>query len=75
MDRKLKAALSGALEPNVFPFLWLHGEDEATLREYMGVIYNAGCRAVCLESRPHPDYLGPGWWRDLDILRAGMSHR
>ncbi len=75
MDNKLSRVLSGALEPNIFPFLWLHGEDEATLREYMGVIYNAECRAVCLESRPHPDFLGPGWWRDLDILLDEARYR
>ncbi len=68
MGKTYTALQTGELEPNVFPFLWLHGEDEATLRHYMGAIQDAGCRAVCLESRPHPDYLGPGWWRDLDVL-------
>ena len=22
------------------------------------------------ESRPHPDFVGEGWWRDLDIIMA-----
>lgn len=60
--------LNGTLEANIFPFLWLHGESEAVLREYMSAIWNANIRAVCLESRPHPDFLGDGWWHDLDIL-------
>lgn len=78
MKKRMEAILSNALEPNILPFLWLHGEDEETLRAYMAAIYDANIRAVCLESRPHPDFLGPGWWRDLDILldearRRGMK--
>ena len=53
---------------HMLPFFWQHGEDEATLRHYMQVIEEANCRAVCVESRPHPDFCGPGWWRDMDII-------
>lgn len=75
MKNRLETILSGTLEPNIFPFLWLHGESEKKLREYMAAIYNANIRAVCLESRPHPDFLGPGWWRDLDILLDEARNR
>ena len=68
MQKRLNRILSGELAPNVLPFLWLHGEDEATLRKMMAAIDGASCRAVCLESRPHPDYCGPQWWHDLDVL-------
>lgn len=68
MKQKVQKLLHGELDANIFPFLWLHGESEEVLREYMGVIYDANLRAVCLESRPHPDFLGDGWWHDLDIL-------
>jgi hypothetical protein len=36
----------------IMPFFWQHGEDEATLRQYMRAIYNSNIRAVCVESRP-----------------------
>lgn len=75
MKERLNAVLSGALEPNISPFLWLHGESEEKLREYMAAIYNANLRAVCLESRPHPDFLGPRWWHDLDILLDEARNR
>lgn len=52
----------------ILPFFWQHGEDEATLREYMQAIYNANIREVCVESRPHPDYCGPKWWQDIDVI-------
>lgn len=31
-------------------------------------IYDSGVKAFCLESRPHPDFLGDRWWQDLDII-------
>lgn len=55
-------------ENYVFPFLWLHGEEENVLREYVNVIYNCNIRAFCVESRPHPDFCGDGWWHDMDII-------
>lgn len=52
----------------LFPFLWLRGESDEQLIEEMHRIYDCGIRQVCLESRPHPDFMGPGWWHDLDLL-------
>ena len=52
----------------IFPFLWLHGENTATLEQEIDAIYGASLRAFCVESRPHPDFCGPGWWRDMDII-------
>lgn len=53
---------------HILPFMWLHGEDEATLRTLLQKIRACGIGAVCLESRPHPDFAGDTWWRDLDII-------
>lgn len=52
----------------IFPFLWLHGEDEATLRKYVRVIHDSCLNAFCVESRPHPAFVGPQWWHDMDII-------
>jgi hypothetical protein len=52
----------------IMPFFWQHGEDEATLRQYMRAIYNSNIRAVCVESRPHPDFCDPRWWHDMDVI-------
>ncbi len=33
--------------PAIFPFLWMHGEDEATLRDYVGrLLLNVICFPV-----------------------------
>ena len=65
---KIEDLINNKGENYIFPFFWQHGEDEATLRKYMEVIYQANCHAVCVESRPHPDFCGPKWWRDMDVI-------
>lgn len=68
MNKFVKEILDGSYENHIFPFFWQHGEDEKTLREYMKVIDEANCHAVCIESRPHPDFCGKKWWEDMDII-------
>lgn len=68
MSDRLMQVLAGEEENYILPFFWQHGEDAATLREYVRAIYGCGIRAFCVESRPHPDFAGPGWWRDLDVI-------
>ena len=68
MNPAIEEVLTGYDGSYIFPFLWLHGEPEADLREIMRAIRNSGIGAVCVESRPHPDFCGDGWWRDMDII-------
>lgn len=68
MNRQIEKLLAGEYENHIMPFFWQHGESEEKLREYMGVIDDANCKAVCVESRPHPDYCGPKWWEDMDVI-------
>src|SRR5690625_2950530 len=68
MNQKIKNLLQSTGENYIFPFFWIHGEEESVLREYMEAIHSSGIGAVCVESRPHPDYCGPQWWHDLDII-------
>ena len=68
MNETIQKLLKGEWENHILPFFWQHGEDEATLREYMRAIYEANCGAVCVESRPHPDFCGEKWWQDIDVI-------
>lgn len=65
---KLMKVMEGKEENYIFPFLWLHGEDEKTLRKYIQAIAESNIRAVCIESRPHPDFCGERWWNDMDVI-------
>jgi hypothetical protein len=52
----------------LYPFFWQHGESEDVLRSFMDKIDGSGMKAVCIEARPHPDFLGDKWWKDIDII-------
>lgn len=68
MNQTLNKILSGHEDNHILPFFWQHGEDEETLRKMMAAIHGAGCGAVCVESRPHPDFCGEKWWADMDVI-------
>lgn len=68
MEKRLQEVLRGEEGNYILPFFWQHGESEEKLREMMGAVQDSGIGAVCVESRPHPDFVGPGWWRDMDVI-------
>lgn len=65
---KLKLNLEGKHENHILPFLWMHGETEEVLRAYMEKIEQSGIRAVCVEARPHPEFVKEKWWEDMDVI-------
>lgn len=66
--KRLSEVLEGKEENYILPFFWQHGESEEILKNYMQKIHEADIKAVCVEARPHPDYLGPKWWQDMDLI-------
>ena len=78
MSRSYRAVMDGVYENHLLPFLWMKGEDHATITAYLEKIAGADIHEVCLESRTHPDFCGDGWWRDLRFVidecrRLGMK--
>ncbi len=62
----------------MLPFYWQHGDHYDTIPDEVERIYQSGARAFCVESRPHRDFCGDGWWRDMDRIldeakRRGMK--
>lgn len=58
------------------PLFWLHGDETAAhLQDYVGKVDEGGNGSLTAESRPHSDWLGPGWYRDLDIVLAECRRR
>lgn len=67
MSTRLKEATDNSYGNYILPFLWMHGESEEVLRKEINKIHECGIGAFCVESRPHPDFVGKGWWADMDI--------
>ncbi len=50
------------------PLFWLHGDESSELLEdYVAKVAEGGNGCFIAESRPHNDWLGPGWYRDLEV--------
>ena len=65
------------LTSTLAPLFWQHGESDSVLREEMRQMRSVGIRECIMESRPHPDFLGPKWWESVDTVldeaqRLGM---
>ena len=58
------------------PLFWLHGsESQERLEQYVQKTAESGNGSFTAESRPHRDWLGEGWYRDLAIsLEAAKRH-
>lgn len=75
MEQRLYDILHDQEANYLLPFYWQHGNHRDQIPEHMERIYNSGCRAVCVESRPHPDFCGESWWADMDVILAEAKKR
>ncbi|MBE1440837.1 glycosylhydrolase-like jelly roll fold domain-containing protein [Paenibacillus sp. OAS669] len=75
MSNRIREVLEGQEHNYILPFLWQHGEEEQAIREEMARVHESGIGAVCVEARPHPDFLGPKWWKDMDIIMEEARNR
>ena len=71
----LHDVLSGQEGNYLLPFFWQHGAEEPVLRRLMSKIDEAGVKEICVESRPHPDFCGPQWFHDMDIIMDEAAKR
>ncbi len=63
------------MENNIFPFFWQHGEEHTVLKDYMDKIADSGIYGVCIEARPHSQFVGAGWWDDIDCILSKAKER
>ncbi|MBQ6165769.1 MAG: glycosyl transferase family 2 [Clostridia bacterium] len=75
MNRWLNDILHGREDNFMLPFYWQHGDHYEKIPEQIERILSSGCRAFCVESRPHPDFCGETWWRDMDRILAEAEKR
>ena len=61
---------------NVGPLFWLHGDEtKDQLEKTLDKVAEGGNGCFTTESRPHSDWLGPNWFRDVGIcLDAAKQH-
>ena len=74
-DTRLEDVILGREDNYLLPFYWQHGTHRDRIPAQVQRIFESGCRALCVESRPHPDFCGPDWWADMDIILAECEKR
>ena len=74
-DARLEDVLNGREDNYLLPLFWQRGGRREDLPVQIARIRASGCRAFCVESRPHPDFCGPGWWADMDVILAEAGKR
>jgi len=60
---------------SLIPLFWLHGEPPEVLLAEIARMHEGGMSGFVVESRTHPDFLGDGWWRDLDAILDEAARR
>ncbi len=75
MNKRLYDVINGKEENYMLPFYWQHGDHHEKIPEQVERIYESGCRALCVESRPHKDFCGKTWWDDMDLIISECEKR
>lgn len=75
MMKRLNEVLNNKGENYLYPFFWQKGQDDKTIIEYIDKIYSQGIKALCIESRPHPEFLEDGWWHTMDLILEESKKR
>lgn len=72
---RVMSDLGIARKNHLLPFFWQHGDHHERLEEQVARIAASGAGAFCVESRPHRDFCGDGWWADMDVIMASARRR
>lgn len=75
MANRLNQVLAGEEANYMLPFYWQHGDHYDTIPAEIARIAESGARAFCVESRPHKDFGGESWWRDMDLILSEAKKR
>ena len=68
MEKSLFECLNGKHGSYILPFLWLHGEPKARIREEILAIKQSGILEFCAESRVHQGFCRDSWWDDFGFI-------
>ena len=75
MEPILKSILENKTENSLLPFFWQHDGHDAEIPARVQKIYESGCRAFCVESRPYEHFCEDAWWKTMDIILAEAEKR
>jgi len=73
---RLESLLTGTSTPSyIVPLFWQHAEPRETILEEIEQMHANGIGGFVVESRPHPDFLGPTWWDNMRFILTEAKKR
>ncbi|MGI6254714.1 MAG: glycosylhydrolase-like jelly roll fold domain-containing protein [Acutalibacter sp.] len=75
MDPILQAVWNDQPDNYLLPFFWQHEGNREGIPEKMEKIFESGCRAVCVESRPFEGFCQDSWWETLGLILEEAKKR
>lgn len=67
-NEKFNAVLNNQPDNYIFPFLWVHNEDDELIKREIQKIYESGIKGLCIESRTHEEFCNDDWWSDVQLI-------
>lgn len=75
MNKYLKEVINGKEENYILPFFWPYEGHNETIATEIEKIYESGCRAFCIESRPFENYGKDEWWTAVELMLKEAQKR
>lgn len=75
MNKYLKEVINGKEENYILPFFWPYEGHNETIATEIEKIYEGGCRAFCIESRPFENYGKDEWWTAVELMLKEAQKR
>ena len=74
-SEKFNAVLANKPDNYIFPFLWVHNEDDELIKREIQKIHESGIGALCIESRTHDEFGNDDWWSDVGLILEECKKR
>ena len=75
MDPILQTVWKDTPDNYLLPFFWQHEGHRESIPKKMEKIFQSGCRAVCVESRPFEGFGQDSWWKTLGLILEEAKKR
>lgn len=75
MNKYLQEAMTEREDNYILPFFWPYEGHNETIATEIEKIYESGCRAFCIESRPFEDFGKEGWWSAVELMLKEAQKR
>ncbi len=75
MDNRIIDVLNNKEDNYLLPFYWQSGNNKDKIPYMVEEIYRSGCKALCVESKNHPNFAKYEWFSNMKIILEECKKR